>query len=66
MRTAIVDPNALKSGSAAYRAVKIVDNAGKQISGVRLNEDTYSIQIMDFQENLRSLLKQDLREVAVS
>ena len=40
-------------------AVRIVDKQGKQLSGVRLNEDTYSIQIMDRQENLRSLLKRD-------
>ena len=64
LRTAIIDPNA--KSIAAYRAVRIVDNTGKQISGVRLNEDTYSIQIMDYQENLRSLLKRDLREVEVS
>src|SRR5262249_26089780 len=64
LRTAIVDPNA-KPG-ADYRAVKLVDNSGKQISGVLLNEDTYSIQIMDFQENLRSLLKRDLKDVQVS
>ena len=64
LRTAIIDPNA--KSIAAYRAVRILDNTGKQISGVRLNEDTYSIQIMDYQENLRSLLKRDLREVEVS
>jgi cytochrome c oxidase cbb3-type subunit 3 len=64
LRTAIADPNA--KSTADYRAVRIVDNTGKQISGVRLNEDTYSIQIMDYQENLRSLAKPDLREVQVS
>jgi cytochrome c oxidase cbb3-type subunit 3 len=64
LRTAIADPNA--KSIAGYRAVRIVDNSGKQISGVRLNEDTYSIQIMDYQENLRSLLRRDLREVQVS
>jgi len=64
LRTAIADPNAKEI--AGYRAVRIVDNSGKQISGVRLNEDTYSIQIMDDRENLRSLLKRDLRQVDVS
>jgi len=64
LRTAIADPNAKEI--AGYRAVRIVDNTGKQIAGVRLNEDTYSIQVMDDQENLRSLLKRDLREVEVS
>lgn len=64
LRTAIADPNA--KSIPGYRAVRIVDNSGKQIAGVRLGEDTYSIQIIDYQENLRSLLKRDLREVEVS
>lgn len=64
LRAAITDPNA--KSTYAYRAVRIVDNTGQRFSGVRLNEDTYSIQIMDYQENLRSFLKQDLREVEVS
>jgi cytochrome c oxidase cbb3-type subunit 3 len=64
LRTAIVDPNA--KSITAYRAVRMVDITGQQISGVRLNEDTYSIQIMDYQENLRSFLKTNLRELEVS
>jgi cytochrome c oxidase cbb3-type subunit 3 len=64
LRTAIVNPNA--KDIAGYRAVRIVDNTGKQISGVLLDEDTYSIQMMDYQENLRSFFKKDLRDVEVS
>jgi cytochrome c oxidase cbb3-type subunit III len=64
LRKAITDPNA--ESTAAYRAVRIVEKNGKHISGVRLNEDTYSIQIMDYQENLRSFLKRNLSELDVS
>jgi len=64
LRMAIANPNAKEI--AGYRAVRVVDKSGTQIAGVRLNEDTYSIQIMDDQENLRSLLKRDLRAVEVS
>jgi cytochrome c oxidase cbb3-type subunit III len=64
LRSAITVPNA--KSVYEYRAVQIIDNKGQRISGVRLNEDTYSIQIMDYQENLRSFQKQDLRDVEVS
>jgi len=64
LRRAITDPNAKLI--TAYRAVQIVDSGSQKISGVRLNEDTYSIQIMDYQENLRSFLKRDVQEVKVS
>jgi mono/diheme cytochrome c family protein len=42
-----------------------VTRAGKVITGRRLNEDTYSVQIIDNEEHLVSLLKSDLREYAV-
>jgi cytochrome c1 len=35
------------------------------ISGRRLNEDTYTLQLIDEQERLRSLTKADLREYTV-
>jgi len=64
LRAAITNPNA--NAKDTYRAVRVVDNTGRQIAGVRLNEDTYSIQIMDYQENLLSFWKRDLRELEVS
>jgi mono/diheme cytochrome c family protein len=38
---------------------------GKVITGRRLNEDTYAVQLIDEQERLTSLEKADLREYAV-
>jgi len=35
------------------------------LAGRRLNEDTYTVQIIDEQENLVSLRKEDLRELSV-
>ena len=35
------------------------------ISGRRLNEDTYSVQLIDNQEHLLSLLKSDVREYTI-
>jgi hypothetical protein len=42
-----------------------VTKDGTVINGRRLNEDTYSIQIMDDRERLHSLLKTDLREFTI-
>jgi putative heme-binding domain-containing protein len=47
------------------RPVKIVMKDGRTINGRRLNEDTYSVQIMDDHEQLLSLMKSDLREFTV-
>jgi cytochrome c oxidase cbb3-type subunit III len=44
-------------------AVTVVTLDGKTVRGVLRNEDTFSIQIMDLQEDLRSYLKKDLRDV---
>jgi len=48
-----------------HRPVTIVTKNGRRYSGRRLNEDTYTVQIIDEQENLVSLDKADLRELAV-
>ena len=42
-----------------------VTKDGKVINGRRLNEDTYTVQLIDEQEHLVSLTKADLREFAV-
>jgi putative heme-binding domain-containing protein len=47
------------------RPVRAVASDGTVISGRRLNEDTYTVQLIDEQEQLRSLVKADLREYRV-
>jgi cytochrome c oxidase cbb3-type subunit III len=44
------------------RTVRAVTKDGRVITGRRLNEDTYTIQLIDPQERLISLVKADLRE----
>jgi putative heme-binding domain-containing protein len=44
------------------RPVRAVTRDGRTIRGRRLNEDTYTVQIIDDQERLVSLIKADLRE----
>jgi cytochrome c oxidase cbb3-type subunit 3 len=47
------------------RPVRLVTKEGTVINGRRLNEDTYSIQIMDDRERLHSLMKSDLRDYTI-
>jgi cytochrome c oxidase cbb3-type subunit 3 len=59
----LLDPNGLML--PMNRSVRAVTRDGKVINGRRLNEDTYSVQLIDDQEHLRSLDKADLREYTV-
>jgi mono/diheme cytochrome c family protein len=43
------------------RPVRIVTKDGRTIRGRRLNEDTYTVQIIDDQERLLSIAKADVR-----
>jgi putative heme-binding domain-containing protein len=47
------------------RPVRAVTRDGKVINGRRLNEDTYTVQLIDDQERLLSLAKTDLREYVI-
>jgi cytochrome c oxidase cbb3-type subunit 3 len=46
-----------------YRAVQVVTKSGQAVAGVRLNEDDISIQLRDQKDNLRSFLKENLKEI---
>lgn len=46
-----------------YETVTATTRSGKKIRGCRKSEDAFSIQMMDNEEELRSLLKKDLRDV---
>jgi hypothetical protein len=48
------------------RPVRAVTRDGETIRGRRLNEDTYTVQLIDAQERLRSLIKADLVEYEVA
>lgn len=47
------------------RSVRAVTRDGKVITGRRLNEDSYTVQLIDSQERLVSLEKAALREYTV-
>jgi putative heme-binding domain-containing protein len=60
IQRSLVEPNSQMM--PVNRPVRLVTKDGTVINGRRLNEDTYSLQIMDDRERLHSLLKTDLRE----
>ena len=43
-----------------FRLVQLTTKAGKSVRGIRLNEDTYSIQIRDFNGNPQSFWKAEV------
>jgi putative heme-binding domain-containing protein len=47
------------------RPVRLVTRDGRTINGRRLNEDTYTVQVIDDQERLTSFVKADLREYTI-
>jgi cytochrome c oxidase cbb3-type subunit III len=47
------------------RPVRVVMKDGRTISGRRLNEDTYTVQLIDTGERLHSLAKADMRSYVV-
>lgn len=46
-----------------YRTVRVVTREGREIRGVLRNEDTYSVLMLDENENLRAFSKADLLKV---
>jgi cytochrome c oxidase cbb3-type subunit III len=61
LRQSIVDPGA--DVPLDYRSIVVTDKSGKNISGIHLNEDEYSVHLRELNGNLRSFMKSDLTEV---
>jgi putative heme-binding domain-containing protein len=60
LRQSLVEPNADFPRSFVF--VQAVTGDGKSLSGVRVNEDTFSVQFRDAADTLHSFWKSDLRE----
>jgi putative heme-binding domain-containing protein len=56
----LIDPNALVR--PANRSIEIVMRDGTKLTGHLLNQDTFSIQLLDASERLRSVMKTDVRD----
>jgi putative heme-binding domain-containing protein len=63
LQRTLVDPTS--SMMPINRPIRIVLKDGKTITGRRLNEDTYTVQLIDAQEELHSISKSDMRTYTV-
>lgn len=61
IRESLLDPSA--DVPAEYEGVSVVTRDGKRVSGVRVNEDTFSVQLRDLSQNFRVFQKNAVREV---
>jgi putative heme-binding domain-containing protein len=61
LQRALLDP--AQGMLPANRTVRAVTKDGRTIRGRRINEDTYTIQVIDEQSRLVSLVKADLRSI---
>ncbi len=60
LRATLLDPESVLP--EAFLQVRLVTKDGRQITGLRLNEDTFSIQVRGIDGRLYSFVKQDLKE----
>lgn len=63
LRQAVLDPTSVML--PINRPVKVAMKDGRTFAGRRLNEDTFTVQIVDDQERLRSLAKSDIKSLVV-
>ena len=63
LERAIVEPNA--EIRQENRPVRAVTRGGATITGTLLNQDSFSLQVIDANERLVSVAKSDLREYAL-
>jgi putative heme-binding domain-containing protein len=61
LRTAILDPGSTLP--ERFLQVRLVTKDGRRITGVRLNEDIFTIQVRDLNGGIHSLFKDDLKEL---
>jgi cytochrome c oxidase cbb3-type subunit III len=61
IRESIKDPSADIPDD--YSGVTVVTQEGKHITGVRINEDTFSVQLRDASQNFRMFQKDEVRQV---
>jgi putative heme-binding domain-containing protein len=61
LRTAVLDPE--KELPEGFLQVRLLTKDGRRITGVRLNEDTFTIQVKDLTGKPYSFIKQDLKDL---
>ena len=60
LATDLLDPD--ERVEPRWWSMRVTHQDGTRVEGIRMDEDTYSVRILDFDEALWSFLKRDLRE----
>jgi putative heme-binding domain-containing protein len=63
LQRSLIDPSSAML--PINRPVRIALKSGETVTGRRLNEDTYTVQVIDAQARLRSIAKPDIRRMVV-
>lgn len=63
LSTGILDPNNHYGLPLVYDTVTVLTTSGKKIVGIAKNEDTFSLQLLDTNQQLHFFLKKDLQQV---
>ena len=61
LEESLIEPDAVVAN--AFRAVQVVLKSGQTVTGIRLNEDDLSVQLRAVSGDLRSILKESIREI---
>ena len=61
LEESLVKPEA--EAPISYRAIRVTTKSGQTLVGIRLNEDDLSIQLRDTGDNLRSVWKDNIKEI---
>jgi len=61
LEESLLKPDAVVAN--AFRAIQVVLKSGQTVTGIWLNEDDLSVQLREISGNLRSILKENVREI---
>jgi cytochrome c oxidase cbb3-type subunit III len=68
LRQMLLEPGAEKTksddGFTEYLPVKITTVSGKEVEGLRINEDTFTIQLRDLENRIHSFRKSEVKQVS--
>ncbi len=64
LRESIIEPS--KAISRVYRLAQLTTKRGERVRGILLNQDEYTVHVLDGAEKIRSFARADLAEMALS
>jgi putative heme-binding domain-containing protein len=67
LRSALLSPGSSKardsSGYISYLVMRVATQDGREVRGIRINEDTFTLQLRDADNRVHSFRKDDLKEL---